>query len=105
MHNWYPKRVSIARSAALASIYDLAKTLRLSVGTISKALNGYSDVSDATHRAGVLLRHAGLRPNIANQTFLMRKDLYEALAGRKSPRSSPCTRACARMATTPTPPC
>lgn len=62
----HPKVGSIRRSGSARSvtIKDLAAELDLSITTISRALNGYSDVGETTRkRVADAAQHMGYRPN------------------------------------------
>lgn len=58
----------------MATIYDLAKALNLSVSTTSKALNGYADVSEDTRRRVLkMAEEMQFRPNISAQMLVTKR--------------------------------
>jgi LacI family transcriptional regulator len=70
------KRPGTGRAGAGRSvtIKDLAAELDLSITTISRALNGYSDVGEKTRdRVGAMARQMGYRPNRNAQRLVTRR--------------------------------
>jgi LacI family transcriptional regulator len=64
----------LAAANRSVTIKDLASTLGLSITTISRALNGYSDVGETTRRrVSETARSMGYRPNRNAQRLVMRR--------------------------------
>src|SRR4051794_39445478 len=54
----------LSKGPVSTSITDLAKSLGLSISTVSRALNGYTDVAIATReRVAAAAKQMGYRPN------------------------------------------
>ncbi len=58
----------------MATIKDVAKAAGVSITTVSRALNGYSDVSKATrHKIEIISQQLGYSPNIAARSLVVKK--------------------------------
>lgn len=54
----------------VAKIYDVAKAAGVSVGTVSRVFNGYTDISRATKKRVLkVAKELGYTPNVAARTL------------------------------------